>query len=95
MTLTEYQRMSASADGPARGLVDITFDEDTVTAGEYVLRGVYNGSTAAGDVEVLLMDGATTAIIPNLPAGQTFPIFCRGVLTEGTEVAAVDLRGVI
>lgn len=93
MKLAQFESMHPSADGPARGHREITFDEDVTTDHGIVFRGVYNGSDEAGDITIIQMDGSEFTI-PNVPAGARFPVFCRGVAEDDTTVPEAMLRGI-
>lgn len=92
MNLADAASMTQSADGPGRKVVDITFD--TAQSDGSVLRGIYNGGSAAATIAVTHLDG-TTGTIPHLPAGHCFPAFCKWVNASGTTALASDLRGVV
>lgn len=91
--MTQYEANMKPADvtDPARLLVTITFDT-APSAG--VMRGVYNGGSAATNIAVTLLDGSAVTI-KNVPSGFIFPVFCTKVNTSNTTASASDLLGII
>lgn len=91
MKLAEFESMQLSASSSVRVLLPIRFDFDTHGAG-YILRGIYNGDDSAKDIEIIQLDG-TSVVLPGVPSGDWYPVFCRGVASDDTTADEASLVG--
>lgn len=88
MTMDPFKSKSGDVRSPYRTAHAVTFDSDF----EFTSRAVYAG--AAGDVSLVLADGAT-ATFKGLTAGTALPVAATRALSANSTIAASNLLALL